>query len=211
MKLLPEPCYEEPDMDDLPNPTLIEPEEEPMPLYPTPVLQELPPFQEPTPPAPVGYLPGLRPLLVLDLSGTMHGCERRLRRVFEELLDPHGELTCSAMFFDVVVFNRGARCFGSEQRFIQEKREEVQRGACNPRAKSGRPTGGRPIARPKTGRMDLIKQIGRPMLKCTAEAAALAKDWIAQVQCNGPTNPTNMRAGLADVLNYCTDCADRLY
>jgi hypothetical protein len=29
----------------------------------------------------VGYLPGLRPALVLDMSGTMHGCHLPLKRV----------------------------------------------------------------------------------------------------------------------------------
>ena len=52
------------------------------------------------------YLPGLRPVILLDMSGTMHGCAMAMRRVINELLDPNGELTCSAMYFDVVIFNR---------------------------------------------------------------------------------------------------------
>lgn len=52
------------------------------------------------------YLPGLRPVILLDMSGTMHGCQLALRRVIRELLDPKGELTASAMYFDVVVFSR---------------------------------------------------------------------------------------------------------
>jgi hypothetical protein len=45
--------------------------------------------------------------------------------------------------------------------------------------------GGRPQTARKGGGVDrasIIKQVGRPMLKCTEDAVQLARDWIQQVR-----------------------------
>eukprot|EP00854_Cymbomonas_tetramitiformis_P023625 gene23625-28618_t len=88
----------------------VEPELNPLPTYVAPTdLIELPRFTAPNAPPPVGYLPGLRPLIILDMSGTMHGSQETvMRRVVRELLDPIGELAGSALYFEVLMFNRSA-------------------------------------------------------------------------------------------------------
>jgi hypothetical protein len=63
-----------------------------------------------------------------------------------DLLNPEGELTCSAQFFDVVAFARGARCFGAEQRALDERRRQVEAGV----VAHGRPMGGRHRVRPQS-------------------------------------------------------------
>jgi hypothetical protein len=78
---------------------------EDMPAFTTPELQEVPEFQEPplhvptwSPPCepqPVGFLRGCGPLLIMDVSGTMHPARRgmlpRVKACVASLLTPNGE------------------------------------------------------------------------------------------------------------------------
>jgi hypothetical protein len=78
---------------------------EDMPAYITPELQEVPEFKEPplhvptwSPPCepqPVGFLRGCGPLLIMDVSGTMHPARRgmlpRVKACVASLLTPNGE------------------------------------------------------------------------------------------------------------------------
>jgi len=207
-----------PYLDDILVPPMPEVVIPPPPQFVAAELLPLPGYHEPTPPAPVGYLPGLRPAILLDMSGTMHGCHIPLKRVVRhpsaspppafplptqpssilcydasslsksnctvafsnschgvirqqtrwgewragaqvhDLLNPEGELTCSAQFFDVVAFARGARCFGAEQRALDERRREVEAGV----VAHGRPMGGRHRLRPQSA-VKVRRRVSIPM------------------------------------------------
>ncbi|GIM02641.1 hypothetical protein Vretimale_7428, partial [Volvox reticuliferus] len=86
------------------------------PLLESPVYVEPPQFvpqwASPCEPRPVGFLRGTAPLLICDVSGTMHprqqGRFRDLKRCAVDLLDPEGEIATAAAGFDVITFAGGA-------------------------------------------------------------------------------------------------------
>jgi hypothetical protein len=107
-----------------------------------------------------------------------------------ELLNPDGELTCSAQFFDVVAFARGVRCFGGEQRALDERRREVEAGV----VARGRPVGGRHRVRPQSAALETpVKPLGRPMLKCTPDAGVC--EWVCVGVCERERERAVRRAG----------------
>lgn len=68
---------------------------QPMPEYVEPPLV-LPSWAAPCEPLPVGFLRGTAPVLIMDVSGTMHPARRgqflRVNNCVCELLEPHGGL-----------------------------------------------------------------------------------------------------------------------
>ncbi|KAK3249015.1 hypothetical protein CYMTET_41543 [Cymbomonas tetramitiformis] len=190
-ELTPLPPWTEPPFQVDEDVAFVEPELNPLPTYVAPTdLIELPRFTAPNAPPPVGYLPGLRPLIILDMSGTMHGSQETvMRRVVRELLDPIGELAGSALYFEVLMFNRNARMFGVEQIAKSERRQEVERALHQPFPKGQRPVGGnRPSSAVHSTRPMSANPNSRNLVRCSPEAIELAHAWTEQAPCVGPTN-----------------------
>lgn len=145
----PEPALE------LPEPQAM-PEEVAPELLDEPVWEEpdmsLPVYSHPLEPKPVGFMRGVAPLLVLDVSGTMNPAMRgmftHMKEVVADILDPGtGELAAGSAVFDVIAYNSGAyvwsAAYSGHQALLASTRA---------RPPSGRPHGGRIVsARPGKG------------------------------------------------------------
>ncbi|KXZ50585.1 hypothetical protein GPECTOR_16g760 [Gonium pectorale] len=92
-------------------PAFVPPAPLPAPAYVEPA-REVPDWRPPCEPRPVGFLRGSAPVVICDVSGTMHprqqGRFRDMKRCAVELLDPEGEIATAAAGFDVITFSGGA-------------------------------------------------------------------------------------------------------
>jgi len=93
----PQPVYQEPELEPQPAP-LVPPEEQPLPDWTPPALV-LPRYMPPLEPQPIGFLRGSRPVVILDVSGTMHPNRRgqfpRVKACVSQLMEPDGEEGCT--------------------------------------------------------------------------------------------------------------------
>ncbi|KAG2495930.1 hypothetical protein HYH03_005861 [Edaphochlamys debaryana] len=88
-------------------PAFVAPTPLPEPVYEAPPAY-VPAWASPTEPRPVGFLRGTAPVVICDVSGTMHprqqGQFRQMKKCAVELLDPEGEIATAAGGFDVITF-----------------------------------------------------------------------------------------------------------
>ncbi|WIA16292.1 hypothetical protein OEZ85_012995 [Tetradesmus obliquus] len=111
-----------------PEPQLVLPTDlQEAPLYQPPVPQPMPDFVEPPmvlpkwaapcEPLPVGFLRGTAPVLIMDVSGTMHPARRgqflRVKKCVCQLLEPEGELATAGTAFDVLAFSGACWSFSA--------------------------------------------------------------------------------------------------
>ncbi|KAL0050091.1 hypothetical protein WJX82_004313 [Trebouxia sp. C0006] len=198
-----------------PAPEFVQPYQEPLPprealaFHPLPVFDhpafQAPAYAPPCAPRPIGFLAGYAPLLLLDISGTMHpskgGRFLDMKACALELLKPTGELAAVASGFDVIAFSSAptswAACYEGHLTLLE--------GASRPLV--GRQNGRRAY-RPNsanTGCMRLQKGQSAKLVPAEPGLLAEASRWVDSWQ--EPTGHTNYDAALQMAERYLeADC-----
>ncbi|KAL0042270.1 hypothetical protein WJX77_008145 [Trebouxia sp. C0004] len=198
-----------------PAPEFVQPYQEPLPprealaFHPLPVFErpafQAPAYAPPCAPRPIGFLAGYAPLLMLDMSGTMHpskgGRFFDMKACALELLKPTGELAAVASGFDVIAFSSAptswAACYEGHLTLLE--------GASRPLV--GRQNGRRAY-RPNsanTGCMRLQKGQSAKLVPAEPGLLAEASRWVDSWQ--EPTGHTNYDAALQMAERYLeADC-----
>ncbi|KAI5082298.1 hypothetical protein GOP47_0002041 [Adiantum capillus-veneris] len=106
-----EPSFEPPLIESVPDfqpPTVIE-----EPVFVPLSSPKLPPWREPNPPAPLGWLVGQRPIFLIDCGSAMAG-ERMeaVQRCLRELFCPGGQVEVAATHFDIIMYSFDAWSYG---------------------------------------------------------------------------------------------------
>ncbi|KAL0041510.1 hypothetical protein WJX79_005750 [Trebouxia sp. C0005] len=198
-----------------PAPEFVQPYQEPLPPREALAFHCLPVFEHPAfqasvyappcAPRPIGFLAGYAPLLMLDISGTMHpskgGRFIDMKACALELLKPTGELAAVASGFDVIAFSSAptswAACYEGHLTLLE--------GASRPLV--GRQNGRRAY-RPNsanTGCMRLQKGQSAKLVPAEPGLLAEASRWVDSWQ--EPTGHTNYDAALQMAERYLeADC-----
>ncbi|KAL3162910.1 hypothetical protein ABBQ32_009352 [Trebouxia sp. C0010 RCD-2024] len=198
-----------------PAPEFVQPFQEPLPpredpaFHPFPVFDYMPfhpaKFAPPCAPRPIGFLAGYAPLLLLDMSGTMHpskgGRFFDMKRCVLELLSPTGEVATVASGFDIIAFSSAPLSWAA----CYEGRLTLLEGATKPLL--GRQNGRRAY-RPNsasTGCMRLQKTQAGKLVPPEPALLAEAAHWVDSWQ--EPTGHTNYDAALQMAERYMeADC-----
>lgn len=170
-------------------PVLSFPDPKPMPQELPPALlsdpeweepdASLPEWQLPLEPLPMGFMRGVAPLVIMDVSGTMsptmRGLFLHMKECVAQVLDPdQGELATASAVFDVITFNGGAWAWSSSYNAYQAMLEDTLSGP-----KTGRPHGGRIASGRGGGRR--VREAGSPLqalMPTEAEYLREAQKWV---------------------------------